>query len=224
MVEKRSQLNPKVVAIVLFTVMVAVFAVLLGSALSPSAHAQQDAEATTSGATVGTTEGWFNGKTVTFVYTRPYSCDQPPTSGADSGCEVGADAQSAPISNPDVPELWVVVPLGFTPPEGTLQCPVAGDCIDHPHDIDLSWVFGAGAEDVPLPAHSHVIDDLQGGWWKTFVVGVTTQAAWDRIVAGKDLATVRQLQQEGLATGDIPSNLFIFFNVLPTPSAAAAGP
>jgi hypothetical protein len=53
---------------------------------------------------------------------------------------------------------------------------------------------------------------------------VTTQAAWDRIVAGKDLATVRELQQEGLATGDIPSNLFIFFNVLPTPSAAAAGP
>jgi hypothetical protein len=220
MVEKSSQLNPKVVAIVLFTVMVAVFAVLLGSALSPSAHAQ----ATTSGATVGTTEGWFNGKTVTFLYTRPYSCAQPPTSGADSGCEVGADAQSAPIGNLDIPELWVVVPLGFTPPEGTLQCPVAGDCIDHPHDLDLSRVFGAGAEDVPLPAHSHVIDDLQGGWWKTFVVGVTTQAAWDRIVAGKDLATVRALQQEGLATGDIPSNLFIFFNVLPSPSAAAAGP
>ena len=224
MVEKTAQLNPKVVAIVLFTVMVAVFAVLLGSALSPSAHAQEDANATTSGATVGTTEGWFNGKTVTFLYTRPYSCDQPPTSGADSGCEVGADAQSAPIGYPDVPELWVVVPLGFTPPEGTLQCPVAGDCIDHPHDIDLSRVLGAGAEDVPLPAHSHVIDDLQGGWWKTFVVGVTTQAAWDRIVAGKDLATVRELQQEGLATGDIPSNLFIFFNVLPTPSVAAVGP
>ena len=109
----------------------------------------------------------------------------------------------------------MVVPLGFTPPEGTLQCPVAGDCINHPHDVDLSRVFGAGAEDVPLPAHSHVIDDLQGGWWKTFVVGVTTQEAWDRIVAGRDLATVRELQTEGLATGDIPSNLFIFFNVLP---------
>jgi hypothetical protein len=223
MVEKRSQLNPKVVAVVLFTVVMAVFAVLLGSALTPSAHAQEDAKATTSGARVGTTEGWFNGKTVTFLYTRPYACDQPPTSGADSGCEVGADAQTAPIGNPDIPELWVVVPLGFTPPQGTLQCPVAGNCINHPHDIDLSRVFGAGAEDVPLPAHSHVIDDLQGGWWKTFVVGVTTQQAWDRIVAGKDLATVRQLQQEGLATGDIPSNLFIFFNVLPTRSAAAAG-
>jgi hypothetical protein len=51
------------------------------------------------------------------------------------------------------------------------------------------------------------------------VVGVTSQDAWDRILAGKDLATVRELQQEGLATGDIPSNLFIFFNVLPRPTS-----
>ncbi|HEY2959394.1 MAG TPA: hypothetical protein VGM21_14505 [Actinomycetota bacterium] len=178
-------------------------------------HAQEHAGATASRAGIGTTQGWFNGRTVTFLYTRPYSCVQPPSSGADSGCEVGADPQSAPIGNPDIPELWVVVPLGFTPPQGTLQCPVAGNCIGHPHDIDLSRVFGAGTQNVALPAHSHVIDDLQGGWWKTFVVGVTTQAAWDRIVAGRDLATVRELQQEGLATGDIPSNLFIFFNVLP---------
>jgi hypothetical protein len=216
LVERRSHLNPRTVGIVLFAALVAVFAVLLGTVLSPSSHAQ---ESDGGAATVGTTQGWFNGKTVTFLYTRPYSCAQPPTSGADSGCEVGADAQTAPIGYPDIPELWVVVPLGFTPPEGTLQCPVAGDCIDHPHDIDLSRVFGAGTESVPLPAHSHVIDDLQGGWWKTFVVGVTSQDAWDRIVAGKDLATVRELQKEGLATADIPSNLFIFFNVLPTPGS-----
>ena len=218
---RSSRLHPRAVGIVLLTVVLAVFAVLLGTALSPSAHAQ-DANATDTGATVGTTQGWFNGKTVTFLYSRPYFCAQPPASAADSGCEVGADAQTAPISDPDIPELWVVVPLGFTPPQGTLQCPVAGNCINHPHDIDLSRVFGPGAEAVLLPAHSHVIDDLQGGWWKTFVVGVTSQAAWDRIVAGRDLATVRELQQEGLATGDIPSNLFIFFNVLPLPSSAAA--
>jgi hypothetical protein len=210
------------VGIVLLTVVLAVFAVLLGTALSPSAHAQDASHAAAARARVGTTQGWFNGKTVSFLYSRPYFCAQPPASAADSGCEVGADAQTAPISDPDIPELWVVVPLGFTPPQGTLQCPVAGNCINHPHDIDLSRVFGAGAQDVPLPAHSHVIDDLQGGWWTTFVVGVTSQAAWDRIVAGKDLATVRALQQEGLATGDIPSNLFIFFNVLPLPSSAAA--
>jgi hypothetical protein len=220
-VETTSRLNPKVVGIALFTTLIAVFAVLLGTALSPSAHAQEDTTAAAAGATVGTTEGWLNGSTVTFLYPRPYFCAQPPDSGAASGCEVGADAQTAPIGDPDIPELWVVVPLGFTPPEGTLQCPVAGDCINHPHDIDLSRVFGAGAADVPLPAHSHVIDDLQGGWWKTFVVGVSSPAAWDRIVAGKSLDTVREVQAEGLATGDIPSNLFIFFNVLPAGSSTA---
>jgi len=201
--------------------MVAVFAILLGTALSPSAHAQETGAGSAAGATVGTTEGWFNGKTVTFLYTQPFFCAQPPTSGAPSGCEVGADAQTAPITNPDIPELWVVVPLGFTPPQGTLQCPVAGNCINHPHDVDLSRVFGPGTENVLLPAHSHVIDDLQGGWWKTFVVGVTSSDAWDRIVAGKSLATVRELQNQGLATPDIPSNLFVFFNVLPTPPSAA---
>jgi hypothetical protein len=214
-VERSSHLNPRAVGIGLFAALVAVFAVLLGTVLSSSSHAQESTGAAAAGDTVGTTEGWFNGKTVTFLYTRPYFCGQPPSSGADSGCEVGADAQTAPIGDPDIPELWVVVPLGFTPPEGTLQCPVAGNCIDHPHDIDLSRVFGVGTESLALPAHSHVIDDLQGGWWKTFVVGVTSQDAWDRIVAGKDLATVRELQTEGLATPDIPSNLFVFFNVLP---------
>lgn len=216
--ERSSRLNPRAVGIVLFAVLVAAFAVLLGTVLSPSSHAQESSGAAVAAEPrVGTTKGWFNGKTVTFLYTRPYFCAQPPSSGADSGCEVGADAQTAPIGNPDIPELWVVVPLGFTPPEGTLQCPVAGNCINHPHNIDLSRVFGPGTEDVALPAHSHVIDDLQGGWWKTFVVGVTSEDAWDRIVAGKDLATVRELQKEGLATGDIPSNLFVFFNVLPAP-------
>jgi hypothetical protein len=219
-VARGSRLNPRAVAIALFAVVVAVFAVLLGAALSPSAHAEGGAAATSQGATVGTTQGWLNGRTVTFLYTRPFSCEQPPASGADSGCEVGAAAQTAPIGNPDIPELWVVVPIGFTPDPDTLQCPVAGACVNHPHDIDLSRVFGAGTERVLLPAHSHVIDDLQGGWWKTFVVGVTTQQAWDRIVAGRSLDTVRELQAEGLATGDIPSNLFIFFNVLPAPAAA----
>ncbi len=217
---RSSHLNPRAVGIALLATMVAVFAVLLGTALSPSAHAQEAGAGSAAGATVGTTEGWFNGRTVTFLYTRPFFCAQPPISGAGSGCEVGADAQTAPIGNPGIPELWVVVPLGFTPPEGTLQCPVAGECVDHPHDVDLSRVLGPGTENVLLPAHSHVIDDLQGGWWKTFVVGVTSPDAWDRIVAGKSLATVRELQNQGLATPDIPSNLFVFFNVLPTPSSA----
>lgn len=205
------------IGIALFALIGALFAVLLGLALASPSHAVPAGDgATPSGTVLGTTQGWFDGRTVTFLYTRNFVCTQPPTSAAASGCEVGEAAQSAPVGNPNIPELWVLVPLGFTPPSSTLQCPVAGNCVAHPHDIDLSRVFGPGFADVPTPAHSHVIDDLQGGWWESFVVGIQTEAAWDRIVAGKNLATVRELQAENLATPDIPSNLFLFFNVLPS--------
>jgi hypothetical protein len=205
--------RPRLVGVVLIAAIAALFAVLLGLAFASPSHAVGDG-ANPPGTVLGTTQGWLNGKTVTFLYTRNFVCNQPPASAAASGCEVGA-AGTAPIGNPRIPELWVLVPLGFTPPSSTLQCPVAGSCIAHPHDIDLSRVFGPGAADVPTPAHSHVIDDLQGGWWESFVVGIKSQAAWDRIVAGKSLATVRELQAEDLATPDIPSNLFLFFDVLP---------
>ena len=212
-----SRRNPRGVGIVLFAAVLAAFATLLGLGLSP-AHGQPGAGTSAASATVGTTEGWFDGKTVTFLYSLPFFCAEPPSSSAASGCEVGAAAETTPVDgNPQVPELWVVVPLGFTPDSSTLQCPDPGNCINHPHDIDLSRVFGPGAADVPTPAHSHVIDDLQGGWWKTFVVGVTSPDGWDRLVAGRSLATLRELQAEQLATADIPSNLFIFFNVLPAP-------
>jgi hypothetical protein len=106
----------------------------------------------------------------------------------------------------------VMTPLGFTP-DG-LQCPVAGDCINHPSTLDLSPIFGAGAENVALPPHSHIVDVDQGGWWEIEVVGVTDPAVWAQIEAGKDLDTVRVLQDAGVGiTGDIPSNLFLFFDV-----------
>ena len=214
------RLRPRFVGVVLFAAIGALFAVLLGIGLASPAHAVGD-EANPPGTVLGTTQGWFDGTTVTFFYTRDFFCTQPPTSAAASDCEVGAAAETAPVANPDLPEVWVLVPL-FTPndPEtfkSTLQCPVAGNCVAHPHDIDLSRI-GLPA-DVPTPAHSHVIDDLQGGWWESFVVGVKTEAAWDAIVAGKSLATIRALQAadpaENTITHDIPSNLFLFFNVLP---------
>src|SRR3954462_12539822 len=34
--------------------------------------------------------GWLDGKAVQLLYTRSYSCEQPPTSVAPSGCEIGA--------------------------------------------------------------------------------------------------------------------------------------
>jgi len=86
-------------------------------------------------------------------------------------------------------------------------------------------VFGPGFADVPLPAHSHIIDSQlaesqanggQAGWWEIEVIGVSSPAVWDRIVAGKSLATVRALQAEGVGiTGDIRSNSYLFFDVRP---------
>lgn len=174
------------------------------------------------GGTTGTTAGWEDGKTVTLFYSKPFFCQQPPSSGATSSCELGADAQVAPRSGP-IPTLYVVVPLFPGVDASTLQCPEAGNCVDHPSTIDLSRVFGAGTENAPLPPHSHVLGDepgasqANGGWWDVEVVGVTSPTAWNAIVAGKSLATVRTLQhaENGGVTGDIPTNLYLFFNVRP---------
>ena len=68
----------------------------------------------------------------------------------------------------------MIVPLGFTPPKRTLQCP-AGHCIDHPRHIDLTSVLGSGAGNVLLPAHSHIVataNSHQSEWWNVDIVGV----------------------------------------------------
>jgi len=176
------------------------------------------------GASVGFTDGWENGTTVSFFYTKPFFCSDGPTSGAPSGCEVGADGTSDPRPG-KIPVLYVMTPTGFTPDRSTLQCPIPGNCINHPSTIDLSRVFGPGFADVPLPPHSHIIDsDLaesradggQAGWWEIEVIGVSSPAVWDLIVAGKSLATVRALQAAGVGiTGDIRSNAYLFFSVRP---------
>jgi hypothetical protein len=45
------------------------------------------------------------------------------------------------------------------------------------------------------------------------VIGLPAQAAWNELVAGKSLRTVRALQARGAVTGDLPTNLFLFFSV-----------
>jgi hypothetical protein len=162
----------------------------------------------------GTTGGWYDGRDTTFVYNKPFYCDTTVFSGADSGCTVGAEPQVPPRGG-DVPVLYVMVPLGGVGDAGeaSLQCPETGACINHPGTLDLSAVFGPGTENAPLPPHSHVVDVKHGGWWELEVVGVTTAEAWQQLVEGKDLDTVRELQAVGTATGDIPTNSFLFFNV-----------
>ena len=176
------------------------------------------------GASVGFTDGWQNGKTVTFFYTKPFFCDTTTESGAPSGCEVGEDGNVDPRPG-KIPVLYVMTPTGFRPAESTLQCPVVGNCINHPSTIDLSRVFGPSKANVLLPAHSHIIDSSlpesqanggQAGWWEIEVVGVSSPAVWDQIVAGKSLATVRALQAQATGiTDDIPSDAYLFFGVRP---------
>jgi hypothetical protein len=169
---------------------------------------------TTSTAVKGTTDGWYDGRTVKFFYPKSYFCAEPPTSGAASSCELGADAVVTPRPDHGIPTLYVMTPLGFTPPTSTLQCPTVGNCVNHPSTIDLSRVLGPGTENAALPAHSHIVDVAKGGWWDIEVVGVTDLATWNQIVAGKSLDTVRHLQTIGAGiTPDLPTNLFLFFNV-----------
>ena len=187
----------------------------------PSMHSNQSAQA---GAPFGFTDGWQDGKTVTFFYHKPFFCAEPPASGAPSQCEVGEDGTVDPRPG-KIPVLYVMTPVGFRPADATLQCPIVGSCINHPSTIDLSRVFGPGSANVPLPAHSHIIDSSlpesqanggQAGWWELEVIGVSDPAVWNQVVAGKSLATVRALQARGSGiTDDIRTNAYLFFGVRP---------
>ena len=143
------------VGLALSGLLVAGLAVASGTALASSGSASSmSGMAQTMSASMhaktGFTNGWYDGHTVRFFYSKNFSCKEPPASNASSKCEAGADYTQTPAETFD--PLYVVVPLGFTPPKWTLQCPVAGHCIDHPHTIDLSAVLGSGTSNLALPA------------------------------------------------------------------------
>jgi hypothetical protein len=177
---------------------------------------------------VGTTQGYYNGENVLFLYSQPGYCDTSVTSGAPSGCEAGAAANKLPpgvSSAKYVHPLYIPVPL-YSPAPSYLQCPASPGCIDHPMTIDLSRLasaLGAPAsklKDVPLPGHDHIITTRANGdpsWWDVVVVGVTKPSAWTAITQAKSYTEVQQLQATANSgvTGDIPTNAYLFFQVLP---------
>ena len=163
----------------------------------------------------GFTKGFYDGYTVRFYYSKNFKCKQPPASMAKSKCEGGTNYTQTPASTFD--PLYVIVPLGFTPPKSTLQCP-AGNCIDHPHTIDLTSVLGSGTGDIPLPAHSHIVatsNSHMSEWWNVDVVGVKSLAAWNKLIRAKSARELQHLQRTDAAhvTGNIPTNLFLYFAV-----------
>jgi hypothetical protein len=171
-------------------------------------------------AVLGSTPAWFNGDVVQLDYTQQFECKNPPSAGSTSKCEMGAEADSEPASSTAIPVLYVMVPLGFRPPDSTLHCPVVGNCVTHPSDLDVSRVFGAGTEKMPLPAHSHIIIEEMNHEsvpWALEVIGVKDLTTWNRIVTTQNLGDVRLLQlgdpNEVHLTDDIPTNTFLFFKV-----------
>jgi hypothetical protein len=221
---KRGRLaGTRLAGVAMLGVLAAVLAVASGTALASSSSSSggmtsmaQLTSASSSPARVGFTKGWYAGRTVRFYYSRNFSCKAPPASGARSKCEAGTNYTQTPASTFD--PLYVVVPLGFTPAKSTLQCP-AGRCIDHPATIDLSAVLGSGTQDIALPAHSHIVatnNSHQSEWWNVDVVGVKSQAAWNKIVRKKSDRELQYLQRHDSkdVTGNITTNLFLYFAVL----------
>ena len=181
--------------------------------------------AAASGSTVrpvsnATTPAWVDGRTVTVQYAQNFFCDTSVASSAPSGCEVGTDSNRGPVANADRSVLYVLVPL-FGSPSPTPLCAVAS-CPNHPLTIDLSRIAGAlgvtpgAVASVPLPAHSHILDGPAGGWWDVKIVAVTNQTAWAALAEGKSQATMFSLINTANSgvLGPIPTNLYLFFNVI----------
>ncbi len=195
---------------------------------------------------IGESYAYLNGQYVQILYTENWYCDANVSSMASTGCEAGA----GPSSNPSAQSsggtgtslgntthgdtLYIPVPLFSNPPP--TQC-AAGTatmtCIDHPKTIDLSRIASAlpgnpspsSVSDVPIPAHNHVVATRNGGnpeWWNVEVVatgdpatfnGLTSASAINAAVANKTAVAV-------------PTNAFLFFQVLPgtVPASVASDP
>jgi hypothetical protein len=164
------------------------------------------------------TPAWSGGATVNIQYPQNFFCDTSVASHASSGCEVGTAANVGPVGNPNRSVLYVLVPL-FANPDPAPMCGAGNSdkaCPNHPLNVDLSQVFGTAAADVPLPAHSHILDGNAGGWWQVKIVAVTTQAAWTELSRNKSqIGMDAQIaRNDGSVLGPIPTNMYLFFNVV----------
>lgn len=216
--------------VILFAALAAISALTLGSAMAsgpaPSTPQLPCRDGGHDCSHIGYTDAWLNGKTVQLEYTHAFFCAEPPQSGAGSHCEAGQAGKTDPPSGAVVSDLYVIVPIGFTPPTATLQCPVAGHCIDHPHTMDLSRLFGSDTANAVLAAHSHVLEDdesFQATWWPVIVVGVNNIDAWNTIVAAKNIDSVDACQASGDCLPEAETNTYLFFQVL-GPGMSPQGP
>ena len=177
----------------------------------------------------GMTQSYFNGNTVSFTYTKGFYCDKHVAAASTSGCEVGAAFKVPPAKSFD--PLTIEVPLGFTVPSMSMECPSALVCVDHPGTIDLSRLepalkglypqltatqLTAALKNSATPGHEHFITTLNGSqpeWWNVDVVGVTSLKEWNAINAQKSFTFLNDQVTKKLTTAIIPTNLFLYFSV-----------
>ncbi len=193
---------------------------------------------------VGESNGYYNGTNVDLLYTEDFYCE-PGKGSLDSvtGCEAGTAASAHP--NPTQPSangtilgntqhsdtLYIPVPIGFTPPP--TQCIGTATCIDHPPTIDLHLLAGyLGVSNphtldaVPIPAHNHVVSTRNGAlpeWWNVEVVATKSLATFNKLTSLSAINTATADPNPATAATAVPTNAFLFFQVLPgTLSASMA--
>jgi hypothetical protein len=163
----------------------------------------------------GYLDGWFEGAEVNLFYTKWYFCEEPPESGAASGCVIGAEPEVAPRPGP-IPTIYAIAAVGFQPDPSTLACAANSACLNHPAMIDASRVVGTRGTNIPALPHSHILEERRAGWFKTVNIRVFRLDVWNQIAAARSLAKVRELQADpavggaGLISPDTPTNIFFF--------------
>ena len=177
----------------------------------------------------GMTKAFFKGHATSFTYTKGFFCDRHVKSAASSKCEAGAKWKHAPAKQHD--PLFITVPLGFTVPTMSMECPDGLVCVDHPGTIDLSRLepalkplyptltdaqLTAALKNYATPGHQHYITDRNHGkpeWWDVRIVGVTSKAEFQKINQHKSASYLLKQVKAGKTTGVIPTNLFLYFGV-----------
>jgi hypothetical protein len=184
----------------------------------PVAHPAHFNQNSAAGADKGYIAGWLDGEDVSLHYTKWFSCEEPPESGAASGCVIGADAEVDPRPGP-IPTIYAIAAVRIQPDPATLACAAGSVCLNHPAMLDASRI--GGPADAPALPHSHIVTERRGGWWHTVNIRVFDLDVWNEIAAAKSLAKVRELQADpaiggaGLISQDTPTNIFFFIQVQP---------
>ena len=189
---------------------------LTPTSAEPDANAAHAAgvHASPDGEDKGYIAGWIDGEDVQLYYTRSFFCAEPPSSSADSNCELGAPGKVTPRPG-SIPTIYAIAAVGFQPDPATVACPAGSPCLNHPAMIDASRVGGSAT--ASPPSHSHILSRRAGGWFNTVNIRVFNLEAWNQIAEAKSLAKVRELQGgnpaagvPGVISADTPTNIYFF--------------